>query len=168
MSTVTCVCAVCSMSRPEGRGQHPAPLGAPIHTSCSVLHIPSNVLLVKGVDPAAGCAVHPPTEIASDELKGRVFEVNLGDLKDNNEGYTKVKLICEEVQGKNVLTNFYGMSFTRDKISSLIRKCVPLPVARWFLTLLTFSHVFSSWRRCLPSLHRVVAAAALSHCCVAS
>jgi hypothetical protein len=69
-------------------------------------------------------------EIASDELKGRVFEINLGDLKDNNEGYTKVKLICEEVQGKNVLTNFYGLSFTRDKISSLIRKCVVGAVGR--------------------------------------
>ena len=61
-------------------------------------------------------------EIASDELKGRVFEINLGDLKNNNDGYSKVKLICEEVQGKNVLTNFYGMSFTRDKVASLIRK----------------------------------------------
>jgi len=62
------------------------------------------------------------TRIASDDMKGRVFEINLGDLKNNNEGYAKVKLICEEVQGKNVLTNFYGMSFTRDKVASLIRK----------------------------------------------
>ncbi len=61
-------------------------------------------------------------EIASDSLKGRVFEVNLGDLRKPDEGFRKFKLICEEVQGKNVLTNFYGMTFTKDKMSSLIKK----------------------------------------------
>lgn len=69
-----------------------------------------------------------PAEIASEELKGRVFEVNLADLtatvegKTPDEGFRKIKLICEDVQGKNVLTNFYGCSFTRDKMCSLIRK----------------------------------------------
>jgi len=62
------------------------------------------------------------TKIASDALKGRVFEVNLGDLRKDDEGFRKFKLVCEEVQGKNVLTNFYGMTFTKDKISSLIKK----------------------------------------------
>jgi len=63
--------------------------------------------------------------LIADEHASQVMEachVNLGDLKTANDGYSKIKLICEEVQGKSVLTNFYGMSFTRDKIASLIRK----------------------------------------------
>ncbi len=64
-----------------------------------------------------------PPEIASEQLKGRVFEVSLADLNnDEDQGFRKMKLVCEEVQGKNVLTNFYGMDMTRDKLWSLIRK----------------------------------------------
>merc|ERR1719281_318796 len=62
------------------------------------------------------------TKIASEVLKGRVFEINLGDMKNDDEGYRKIKLIAEEVQGKDVLTSFYGMSFTRDKLCSLLKK----------------------------------------------
>lgn len=64
------------------------------------------------------------THIATEAMKGRVFEVSLGDLnKDAHEqDYCKIKLVCEEVQGKNVLCNFYGMSLTRDKLCSLIKK----------------------------------------------
>ena len=36
--------------------------------------------------------------------------------------YRKIKLVGEEVQGKALLTSFYGMDMTRDKLSSLIRK----------------------------------------------
>ena len=36
--------------------------------------------------------------------------------------YRKIKLVAEEVQGKAVLTTFYGMDMTRDKLNSLIRK----------------------------------------------
>jgi small subunit ribosomal protein S3Ae len=71
------------------------------------------------------------TKIASEEMKGRVFSVNLGDLvkpttdgdaAKENEGYRKIRLICEEVQGKNVLTQFHGMDLTRDKTASLMKK----------------------------------------------
>jgi small subunit ribosomal protein S3Ae len=62
-------------------------------------------------------------KIASECMKNRVFEINLADLqKDEDQGFRKIKLICKEVQGKNVLTNFYGMDFTRDRLCSLIRK----------------------------------------------
>ncbi|GMT19083.1 hypothetical protein PFISCL1PPCAC_10380, partial [Pristionchus fissidentatus] len=62
------------------------------------------------------------TKIASDGLKGRVFEVSLGDLNGSESDFRKFRLICEDVQGKNVLTNFHGMSFTRDKLCSIVKK----------------------------------------------
>jgi small subunit ribosomal protein S3Ae len=43
-------------------------------------------------------------------VQGRVFEVSLADLnQDEDQGFRKMRLICEDVQGKNVLTNFHGM-----------------------------------------------------------
>merc|ERR1712205_149403 len=51
------------------------------------------------------------TKLSSDALKGRVCEVSLGDLKQ-----------IEDVQGKQVLCNFWGMDFTTDKLRSLVRK----------------------------------------------
>jgi len=63
------------------------------------------------------------TKIASDNLKGRVFELNLADLQgDEDLGYRKMKLKCEEVSGKDLLTSFHGMDFTTDKLRSLVRK----------------------------------------------
>lgn len=64
------------------------------------------------------------TKIASEGLKGRVFEFSLADLNggDEAQGYRKIRLVCEDVQGTNVMTNFHGMDITRDKLCSLIRK----------------------------------------------
>merc|ERR1712051_1106003 len=65
------------------------------------------------------------TRIASDGLKGRVYEVSLADLQaetDAERSFRKFKLICEDVQGKNCLTNFYGMNLTTDKLRSMVRK----------------------------------------------
>jgi len=64
------------------------------------------------------------TRIASEELKGRIFEVCLADLqdKDDSMGYRKMRFVCEDVQGLDVLTNFHGMDMTRDKLCSLISK----------------------------------------------
>jgi len=63
------------------------------------------------------------TKIATEELKGRVLEVNLADLNnDEDQSYKKVKLCIEEVQGRNCLTDFHALSLTRDKLCSLIRK----------------------------------------------
>ena len=46
------------------------------------------------------------TKIASEGLKGRVFEISLADLNggDEAQGYRKIKLVTEDVQGYNVIT----------------------------------------------------------------
>ncbi|EDO41784.1 predicted protein [Nematostella vectensis] len=62
------------------------------------------------------------TKIASDGLKGRVFEVSLADLQNDEIAFRKFKLMCEEVQGRNCLTNFHGMNMTTDKLRSLVKK----------------------------------------------
>merc|ERR1712036_87430 len=61
--------------------------------------------------------------MGNDALKGRIFEVSLADLqKDEDHAFRKVKLRADEVQGKNVLTNFHGLDFTSDELRSLVRK----------------------------------------------
>jgi len=63
------------------------------------------------------------TKIASDGLKGRVFECSLADLnQDEDQAFRKIRLRAEDVQGRHVLTNFWGMDFTTDKLRSLVRK----------------------------------------------
>ena len=60
---------------------------------------------------------------ANDSLKGRIFEVSLADLQnDEDHAFRKVKLRVDEIQGKNCLTNFHGLDFTSDKLRSLVRK----------------------------------------------
>jgi small subunit ribosomal protein S3Ae len=61
---------------------------------------------------------------ARENLLGRVYEVSLGDLKPNGEddAFRKFKLKVAEVQGKQCLTQFYGMDLTTDKLRSLVRK----------------------------------------------
>merc|ERR1712160_50739 len=49
--------------------------------------------------------------------------LNLADLNsDEDQSFKKIKLCIEEFQGKNCLTDFHGMTLTRDKECSLIRK----------------------------------------------
>lgn len=63
------------------------------------------------------------SEIASDNLKGRVFTVSLADLqRDEDQHFRKIKLRVEDVHGTQALTNFYGMDLTTDKYRSLVRK----------------------------------------------
>lgn len=62
------------------------------------------------------------TRIASEGLKGRVFEVSLADLQNDEIAYKKFRLIAEEVQGRQILTNFYGMDITTDKLRSMVKK----------------------------------------------
>lgn len=62
------------------------------------------------------------TKLAADGLRGRVFECNQADLHGDESSYRKMKLIVEDIQGKNCLTNFHGMSLTRDKLCSMVKK----------------------------------------------
>lgn len=60
---------------------------------------------------------------AVDGLRHRVFEVSMADLQKNEEhSFRKVRLRVEETQGKNCLTNFWGMDMTSDKLRSLVKK----------------------------------------------
>jgi len=62
-------------------------------------------------------------KLSTDGLKGRVLECNLADLNnDDDQAYRKIKLEIQEVQGRNCLTDFHGMSLTRDKQMQLVRK----------------------------------------------
>merc|ERR1712094_159921 len=55
--------------------------------------------------------------------QGPCLEVSLGDLnKNEDDAYRKARLRVEDVQGKQVLCNFWGMDFTTDKLRSLVRK----------------------------------------------
>jgi len=63
------------------------------------------------------------TKIASDSLKGRVYETNLADLqKDEDQAHRKMKFVVQDVIGTKCLTQFYGMDLTTDKLRSLVRK----------------------------------------------
>ena len=60
---------------------------------------------------------------ADDSLKNRVLELSLADLNNNQEdSYRKIKLQIHDIQGRDCLTNFYGMDFTSDKLRSMVRK----------------------------------------------
>ena len=62
-------------------------------------------------------------ENAVDGLRHRVFEVSLADLQDNEDNaFRKIRLRVEETQGKDCLTNFWGMDMTSDKLRSLVKK----------------------------------------------
>eukprot|EP01133_Synstelium_polycarpum_P006182 gene6182-7160_t len=67
------------------------------------------------------------TKLASDGLKGRVFDVCLADMMvDEAHVSRKILLRCDEVEGKSVLTNFHGMNLTSDKLRSLVHKWTTL------------------------------------------
>lgn len=61
--------------------------------------------------------------IETDGLKGRVAEFNMSDLADKNEdSHKKLRLEVQDITGRNCLTDFHGLSLTRDKMNYMIRK----------------------------------------------
>lgn len=63
-------------------------------------------------------------KLPADSLRGRVFEISLGDLNQNahEQAWRKVRVQCEEVKGYDCFTNFYGLDITRDKLCTLVKK----------------------------------------------
>jgi small subunit ribosomal protein S3Ae len=69
------------------------------------------------------CTKTTGTKIASENLKGRVIPTCLADLKkDEEQAHRIIKLRVEDVQDRRVLTQFYGLQLTTDKLRSLVRK----------------------------------------------
>ncbi|ELW72492.1 40S ribosomal protein S3a [Tupaia chinensis] len=50
------------------------------------------------------------------------LRMSLADLQNDKVAFRKFKLITEDVQGKNCLTNFHGMDLTHDKMCSMVKK----------------------------------------------
>lgn len=69
-------------------------------------------------------------KIASENLRGRVFDLFQNDLNDktaqpttdSDASFRRVKLEVMECQGRNLLTQFHSMHLTTDKLRSLIQK----------------------------------------------
>jgi len=62
-------------------------------------------------------------KIETDSLLGRIGEFNLNDLcKNNEDSFKKLKLEVLDCSGRACLTDFYGLSLTRDKIAGMIKK----------------------------------------------
>lgn len=61
-----------------------------------------------------------------EQIKGRIYEISVGDLNPGSKTtYQKVRLIVDDtsdISNKICLTNFYGMTTTKDHLCSLIRK----------------------------------------------
>lgn len=63
------------------------------------------------------------TKDSSNSLKGRIFDVSLADLEqDEDQSARKVRLRVEHVQGRDCLTHFWGMELTGDKVRSIVKK----------------------------------------------
>ena len=65
-------------------------------------------------------------KIAADNLRGRVYEVNHADLLNDaptkDQAFRNLKFEVQEVDGRNLLTQFHSLSLTTDKVRSLVRK----------------------------------------------
>lgn len=63
--------------------------------------------------------------IPADSLRGRIFKITHGDLTQQNKhdlAWRIIKLQVEEVKGFECYTNFAGVSITRDKLCTLVKK----------------------------------------------
>jgi len=64
-------------------------------------------------------------KIAADNLRGRVYEVNQADLDgahNKDQAFRKIKFEVQEVDGRNLLTQFHSLALTTDKVRSMLRK----------------------------------------------
>jgi len=71
------------------------------------------------------CNKQQGLKIPSESLKGRIFEITHADLNQQNKhenAWRIIKLQIEEVKKFDCYTNFAGMSITRDKLCTLVKK----------------------------------------------
>jgi len=64
-------------------------------------------------------------DVPSTSLKGRIFEITHADLNQQNKhenAWRIIKLQIEEVKKFDCYTNFVGISITRDKLCTLVKK----------------------------------------------
>ena len=64
-------------------------------------------------------------KLASTNLLGRVYEGHLADLNqasDKDMPFRKVKFAVQDIQGRNLITQFHGMDLTADRTRSLVQK----------------------------------------------
>jgi len=61
---------------------------------------------------------------SADNLRGRVFNISLGDCNENSENaaWKKLRFQIEEIKGFDCYSNFYGMDITRDHGAAMIKK----------------------------------------------
>ncbi|ELQ76900.1 40S ribosomal protein S3A [Trachipleistophora hominis] len=59
--------------------------------------------------------------ITERKLRGRVFEVNQGELQGNSP-FRKYKFVCTKLTGRDLKSVFNGMELTTDKQKGLVRK----------------------------------------------
>merc|ERR1712167_548139 len=63
--------------------------------------------------------------IPADSLRGRIFQITHADLNTQNKhelAWRIIRLQVEEVKGFECFTNFAGISITRDKLCTLVKK----------------------------------------------
>lgn len=72
--------------------------------------------------------------------------MSLADLQNDHDAersYRKFRLIAEDVQGRNVLTNFHGMDLTTDKLRCFIIVPYLLNFAISTSELISFNNIIS-------------------------
>jgi small subunit ribosomal protein S3Ae len=69
------------------------------------------------------CNIPVGKKRAEERIIGRVCEVNYADIKEDSPmTWRKVKMQVEKVEGQNLYTSFAGMTCTRERIVSQLRK----------------------------------------------
>ena len=86
------------------------------------VHVPS--VFDNRVPTLTPCNKSAGQKNAADSLRGRVFEISLGDMnrEAHENAWRKIKVQVEEVKGYDCYTNFHGMDITRDKLCTLVKK----------------------------------------------
>lgn len=86
------------------------------------VHVPS--IFDIRVPTLTPCNKTAGQKVAADSLRGRVFDISLGELNSeaHDSAWRKVKVQVEEIKGFDCYTNFHGLDVTRDKLCSLVKK----------------------------------------------